>query len=1181
MMRYPAVSNSQIAFVYANNIWVVSRAGGTATPVAAPPGASGFPHFSPDGKSLAFVGNYDGNRDIYTMPVAGGVPQRVTHHPGAETLAAWGTGDTLLFFTPGAVNMARQTQIYTVSAAGGLPTKLPVPYGAFGAISDDGEWLVYTPHSTDNRTWKRYRGGMATDIWLVNLKTFASKKLTDWEGTDTLPMFGHGGGAQTIYYLSDAGDEHRLNIWSVGTDGSNRTQLTKFADDDVRWPSMGPGEGKGRGEIVFQLGSKLMLLDLDSKEAKPVAVTIPGARPKVRQRMADAAETVTSWGLSPSGKRAVLVGRGDVWTVPAKEGVTRNLTHTGGVYERDAAWSPDGKYIAYFSDQSGEYELWVRPSDARAADEEKKDDKKDEKKEGDAVEAKDAKETKAADTTPSLKQAVKLTNLGAGFRYNATWSPDSKRIAFTDKAGKLFVATPKFENGTATADVQEIDKDPEGQPEFAWSHDSAWIAYVRADEGSERGCVWMCKLAAGAPPEKTRVTSPMFDAGSIAFDRKGEYFYYRASNKFTSPRYADGDSTFIYSGTQQLMMVPLREDVKSPLAIRSDEEELKKDAAAEKKPGEKPSEKKDPEKKDSDKKDGDAEKKDSDKKDDTEKKSDTAKKDAPKKELKIELDGFERRATIIPVASGSFGRVTVNDDGKLIYVRRGSRGDEDAKTGIKIFDAKAFGTGDKKDEEVVLDGATEFDVSANGKKLITRVQGKFKIIDAAAGGGKPQDISTASMKLEVDPRQEWKQIFADAWREQRDYFYVENMHGVDWPKMREHYGAMIDDCASREDVQYVIGELISELNIGHAYVQAPGDVGDQGPTVAVGMLGCDFELAGGAYKITNLYEGAPWDADARGPLAAAVDPSGKPVKIKSGEYLLAVNGVPVDTKQDPWAAFVGLADKPTLLSIGDKPTMEGAKEVLVKPIGSETALRYRAWIERNRAYVESKSGGSVGYIHVPDTGVNGQNELFRQFFGQKGKQALIIDERWNGGGQIPNRFIELLNRPATNAWALRDSQDWVWPRDAHQGPKCMLINGLSGSGGDMFPWLFKHNKVGKVLGQRTWGGLVGISGNPEFIDGGTMSVPKFGFYKLDGTWGVEGHGVDPDIAVLDDPAQMIDGHGPDGPHAGVAGGKGAGDPQLDAAIALMVQEVKERPFVKPTRPVSPDRKGMGIPEKDR
>lgn len=1185
MLRYPTVSSSQIAFVYANNIWVVSREGGVASPLAAPPGASSLPRFSPDGKTIAFVGNYDGNRDIYTVPVAGGVPFRVTHHPGAESLSGWASADTLLFFTAGAVNMARQTQMFTVSAHGGLPTKVPVPYGAFGSYDATGEWLAYTPHSIDNRTWKRYRGGMATDVWLLNMRDHTSKRLTDWEGTDTLPMWGFGPAAKTVYYLSDEGEQHRLNIWSCEIESGKRTQLTSFADDDVRWPSIGPGAAAGgRGEIVFQLGSRLMLLNLDAGTSAPVEVVIPGARPKIKPKSVDASETITSWSLAPSGKRVLMVGRGDIWSLPAKEGVTRNLSHSPAVFERDAAWSPDGRWIAYFSDQSGEYELWVRPSDARRAENEKKDGKGDDS------------DAKAVETVPVAGRAIapaRLTTLGPGFRYNPAWSPDSMRIAFTDRAGRILVASLAWEGDSASAVVRTIDKDPQGEPTLSWANDSKHIAYTRGDEDNEHGCVWIATLGeANAEPIRTRVTHPMFDAANPTFDRKGDFLYYRASNRFASPRYSDIDSAFIYAGTQQIMMVPLREDVKNPLGLRSDEESIKKDSAAKK-----PAEKRD----EGEERDDKGEKKKGDEKIDAEgpgpdedRKGDEKKPDAknadhpPKKELRIDFDGFERRAVALPISSGNFGPMAVSDDGRLVYMRQGSRGEEDAgsKRGLKIFDPRAVGSGEKKDEETILEGVAGFDMSASGKKLLVRMSGggaKYRIVDPVAGGGKAQDVVTTGMRLTVDPREEWKQIFQDAWRVQRDFFYVENMHGVDWAAMRTHYGAMIEDAASREDVQYILGELISELNIGHAYVQGAGDVGDQGPSVSVGMLGCDFELDSGAYRIKQVYTGAPWDADARGPLAGAVDASGRRVSVDAGTYVLAVNGIPMDTSQDPWAAFVGMADRAIAITVSDRPSLDspGAKEVLVKPIGSDTALRYRAWIERNREYVERTSEGKVGYVHVPDTGVNGQNELFRQFYGQKGRAAMIIDERWNGGGQLPYHFIELLNRPATNAWALRDWQDWITPNDAHQGPKCMLVNGLAGSGGDMFPWLFKHDKIGPVIGQRTWGGLVGISGNPQFIDGGTMTVPRFGFYKLDGTWGVEGHGVDPDVVVVDDPALMLDGAGPDGPHASIAGGRGGGDPQLDEAIKMMVREAKEHPFVKPVRPPSPDRKGMGIPERDR
>ncbi|HVU65081.1 MAG TPA: hypothetical protein VHC70_13960, partial [Phycisphaerales bacterium] len=895
MLRYPTVSATQIAFVYANNIWVVPRTGGVAAPVAAPPGASAYPHFSPDGKTIAFVGNYDGNRDIYTVPIAGGIPEQVTHHPAVESLCGWANADTLLFFIPGAVNMARQTQLYTVPAKGGLPTKLPVPYGGFGSFSPDGQWLAYTPHSTDTRTWKRYRGGMATDIWLLNLKDNTSRRITDWEGTDTLPMWGVNGDTKAIYYLSDEGDQHRLNIWSYDIDAAKRTQITTFADDDVRWPSIGPADGKGKGEIVFQLGGKLMLLNLDTAKASPVDVVIPGAKPKVKPHAVDAADTISASSISRSGKRVAFVGRGDIFSVPAKEGVTRNLTHSGGVFERDVSWSPDGKWLAYFCDQSGEYELWVRPSDARAAasdkKEEKKDDKKDEKAnangdeksgekkddKGDDAEPED-KDDKPSEPAGHAVEPVKLTNLGPGFRYNPTWSPDSKKIAFFDNYGKIMVAHIRIDpaTGAPSAEIQTIDKDPEGTTSFSWSNDSSWLAYTRMDEQSEHRCIWLCKPGAnaGADPQKTRVTSPTFDAGSPAFDRKGDYFYYRATDHFASPRYSDIESTFIYAGSQRLLMVPLREDVKSPLAPRSDEESLKKDGKKNAgKPGESP---KDDAKKDEPSKD--EPKKDEPKKDDA--KKDEPRKDHPpaaKKDLVIDLDGFEHRAILVPVSPGDFAGIDVSEDGKLLYVRHGSRGEDDPadRPSLKVFDPKAYASGDKKDEETVIDNISGFELSASGKKILVRTRNgsaHYKIVDPTAGGGKAQDVSTANMTLTVDPREEWKQIFQDAWRIQRDFFYVANMHGVDWPAMRTHYGAMIDDAASREDVQYIIGELISELNIGHAYVGAPGDIGDQGPHVSVGMLACDFALDGtpgdkaGAYRITHIYEGAPWDADARNPL---------------------------------------------------------------------------------------------------------------------------------------------------------------------------------------------------------------------------------------------------------------------------------------------------------------------------
>ncbi len=1262
MLRWPDVSRDRICFVYANDIWVVGRDGGVATPLASPPGLESFPKFSPDGKTIAFAGDYDGNRDLYTMPVEGGVPFRVTHHPSGENLAGWTPDGKLLFMMNGLAGLTRQTQLFTVDAGGGMPEQLPVPYAGFGAISPDGTWLAYTLHSTDTRTWKRYRGGMATDVWLFNLKDRSAKKITDWEGTDTLPMWVPGGDGSHVYYLSDNGPEHRLNIWSYSVGDGTRAQVTAFKDDDIRWPSMGPGVD-GKGEIVFQLGDKLMLLSLSSGRSTEVKVTIPGDRPRLRTRGVDASKYIASAAISPTAKRVVIEARGDLWSAPAKEGVVRNLTRTSGIAERDPSWSPDGRWIAYFSDETGENELWVRESDARPP--EVREDKKEEKKDGEKAQDEKPK-------PPAHVGARKLTNLGAGYRFNPTWSPDSTRIAFADQAGRLYISVLE------TGETKEFDKDPwMNQPTVSWSGDSRWIAYARADEGNSQGVVWIGNVLTG---EKHAVTSAMFNSAAPTFDRKGDFLFFRSQRAFTSPVYADIDTTFAYTGTDTLLMTPLRKDVKNPWLPKSDEEQIKESKKEEKKEAGKDKPKKENGAKDEEKKDGakKGEEKPADEKKDKgaemavvddgvtgawsgtakhdrapegapaevpfsmrlkladgavtgsftsvmgsgklsgtydkasggitisatmgksevtitgtvkgeeaggtwsageatgtwsahrvskvyEEKGDekeaSAKGDEDKpKEVKIDFDGFEARAMPLPVSSGDFGQLAVADGEKLVYVRRGARG-ENEPPAIKVFEY----TADEREEKTVTGGAGAFQLAADGKKmLVFRGGANLTIVDPGAGGGKSQKVPTDGMDMAIDARAEWREIFTDAWRVMRDYFYQADMHGVSWDRMREHYGAMVEDAATREDVNWIISEMISELNIGHAYLGNPGDV-EHPAGVGVGMLGCDFELvtgAGGAraYRIARIYHGAPWDSDARGPL------SQPGVDVKEGDFLLAVDGVPMDTTKDPWAGFIGTDGRIISLTVCEKPVADGSeRQVLVKPASSEANLRYRAWIEHNRAKVEKMSGGKVGYIYVPNTGVDGQSDLFRQFFGQRDKAALLVDERWNGGGQIPTRFIELLNRPVTNYWARRDGKDWTWPPDSHQGPKAMLINGLAGSGGDMFPWLFKHDKIGKVFGMRTWGGLVGISGNPAFVDGGSITVPDFGFYETDGTWGVEGHGVDPDVVVVDDPSKM----------------QNDGDPQLDAGVSYLLEQVRDHPYTPPKRPASPDRSGMGIKDADK
>lgn len=1105
MMRFPDVSADQIVFVYGEDLWTVPRTGGMASPLAAPAGEEALPRFSADGKTIAFVGNYDGNQDIYTIDVAGGPARRVTYHPSGELLCDW-TADNRLLYSSDAFNgLARQANLYVQGPTDPLPTSLPIPYGTNGAISADGQWLAYTPHSHDYRTWKRYRGGMASDIWLFNLQTKESRQITDFEGTDSLPMW-HG---DAVYYVSDAGPEHRLNLWVFHTKTGERRQITNFESDDCRWPSIGPGPDS-KGEVIVQNGAALYLINLADGKSQAVEISIPGDRPKIRPRNVDAGKYVSAVDVSPSAKRLALEARGDLWTLPAKNGSPRNLTQTSGVAERDPAWSPDGRWLAYFSDATGEYELYLVQSDGSG-------------------------------------ETRQLTKGGSCYRFNPTWSPDSSRIYFCDKAGAMFLHTLE------SNETKEFDRDPAAdQIQIAWSHNSQWLVYARAEDSRRlHKSIWVYGVQDGT---KQRLTSGFFNDSNPVFDRNGEFVYFWSNRAFNAPKYEDIGLSFVYANTAVLMAMPLRADVKNPFAAKSDEEDWKKKdtkdakdespATEEKKPGDSAADHQE----------------NADQPDEGDKKQGDSKGDEePKTEpFTIAFDGIEARSYGIPVPQGSFGSLAVNHKGQLIYTRvhDGAPSDDDDNGGgnasIMLFDF----ADEKHEEKTVVEGKGQFIPTPDGKKLAVIEGDQAWIIDAAADQKLENPISFSNLNVTIDPRAEWRQVVRDAWRIERDYFYDPNMHGVDWVAVRDHYLAMLDDCYSRRDVSFLIREMISELNVGHAYYRE-GDV-EQPPQASTGLLGCRWEIADGAFRIAEIYQGATWDVDARNPLAAA--------GVKVGEFILAVNGINLDATQSPYAAFQRLAGQTVTLTVsGDAQRDDADRLVAIKLLSNDSDLRFRQWIETKRKYVEEKTSGRVGYIYVVNTGVPGQNDLIRQFYGQLEKEALIIDDRWNGGGQIPTRFIELLNRPPTNLWARRDGRDWVWPIDGHQGPKCMLINGMAGSGGDMFPALFKQRGLGKLIGMRTWGGLVGISGNPAMIDGSSVTAPTFAFYEMDGTWGIEGHGVDADLPVIDDPAKMQNG----------------GDPQLDVAIDLMLTELQTHAFRAPVRPAYPDRKGFGIRPEDK
>jgi len=1106
MMRYPDVSSTHIVFVYADDIWIVPRVGGAASPLASPPGGEGFPRFSPDGRTIAFNGNYDGNYDIYTVAVEGGIPERVTYHSSGERLCDWSFDNQLVFAMGGLGGLGRQAQLFTVPKAGGMPDRLPVPYGGYGTISGDGQWLAYTPRNRDFRTWKRYRGGWASDIWLFHLTDHTSKKITDWEGTDTIPMWQ----GRKIYYLSDAGANHRLNIWCYDLESKEGRQITHFKDYDVKWPSNGPG-ANGEGEIVFEYNARLYLLNLASEQATPVNISVPGARPRLRPIRKDVSGRIRDWFVSPQAKRVLVQTRGDIWTLPAKNGTPRNLTRTSGIAEREPSWSPDGKWITYYSDESGENELVIRSADGQG-------------------------------------EAETITSMGAGFRYQPTWSPDSKWMIFTDNESKFYLFNVE-ERKVRYFDRVNISGWRMGAPRaFSWSADSQWIAYTRPNKDN-MNVVVLYNVTEG---ELHEVTNGMFGDYLPTFDRKGDFLYFFSEREISRPKYADGGLTFIYDETAVLHAIPLRKDVSNPFKAKSDEEEAEKDDEDKDKKGEEAdgdekSECEDPNDAGDEKSEELAESEDKDE----EKKDDKKDKDKDKDEIKpveIELENMEARCYRLPVKRGRFYYLEVNDKNHLIYLRRGE------ESTLQYFDPED----EKREEKTVIGKVSFVQMTPDGKKLLVRSSGKMGIIEAKAGQKIENAVVSSPMNVVIEPREEWRQVFVDAWRFMRDYFYDPHMHNVDWPAVRKQYEAMLDDCVSRRDVGYVIAEMISEVNAGHTYYGG-GDV-DSGPRQSIGYLGVDFELDQGYYRIAKVYEGGTWDTDARSALSM-LDQKER----EQCSYLFKVNGVPVDTSKAPWAAFEGLSGVTVTLTVGAEPDPDEATNVVVKLLGSESGLRYRHWIESNRRYVEKESGGKVGYIHVPDTGGRGQRELFRQFTGQMNKEALIIDERWNGGGNIADRFIELLNRPIYMHIFERYENDWRVPTLSHQGPKCMMINGEAGSGGDIFPYLFRKAGLGKLIGMRTWGGVIGISRNPSLIDGARLTVPFITFYETDGTLTMEGHGVDPDIEVIDDPALMADGS----------------DPQLDAAIEHMLEEIEKNPYVPAKRPPYPDRSGMGILEEQK
>jgi tricorn protease len=1063
LFRYPDVSESQIVFSYANDLWLVPREGGEAIKISSPPGVESFPKFSPDGKSIAFTGNYDGNKDIYALSVMGGVPLRLTEHGYTDRVVEWTPdGKNILFASSRESGKARFNQFYTIPVSGGSASKLPLAYAEYGSYSPDGSQMALTFRSQAGRNWKRYRGGWKADIYIFNFKTLSSENISGTETAgDEFPMWT----GNYIYFLSDRGAELRMNLWRYNLGSKAFEQITHFTDYDVHFPSLGPKD------IVFEAAGKLWLYQLTSQQLREVKVTVVTDETALKPKLVSTDKVIQQSCISPDGNRVLMGARGEIFSLPSENGFVKNLTQTSGVAERYPAWSPDGKSIAFWSDRSGEYELYISSPNEISAD------------------------------------AKKLTSYGPGFRYRLFWSPDSKKIAFIDKA--LRIQIYDIISGRTTL-VNKALRFAEGNFESftcSWSADSRWFTYGRDLENTHNAIFlydYKNKLS-------RQITIGYYDCSNPVFDPEGKYIYLLTNQSF-NPSYSDIDNSFIYGNAGQIAAIALKKETPSLLYPKNDTVAIQSEK-------------------------GDTAKSKSDnaknKKGSKEPAAAATKEDV--KAVDIDLEGLESRMVILPIPAGHYTALDA-DKGKIYFLQSPGTGSTETQGTLKYYDI------DKREAKTILTNIDDFQLSAGRQKILVHRDNSWAIIKGEENQKFEKPLRITEMRMMVDPVAEWNQIFNDAWRMERDFFYDSTMHGVDWNLVKERYSKMMRGAMTREEVDFILGEMIGELSSSHTY-HGGGDIEVEKHTT-VGYLGVNWEADGNYYKIKQIIRGAPWDAEAR----SSLDQPG--VQIKEGDYILAVNGVPLSTAHEPFDVFQDLSNKPVELTYNTNASWNGAKKVVVQTMADEYRLRNLAWIEDNRKQVEAATNGEVGYIFVPSTGIDGQNELIRQFNAQWDKKGLIIDERFNDGGQIPDRFIEMLNRTPLAFWATRDGESLPWPPFANFGPKVMLINGWSGSGGDAFPDYFRKKGLGPLIGARTWGGLIGISGAPDLIDGGGITVPTFRMINPDGTWFKEGHGVDPDIEVREDLGSMARGV----------------DPQLVRAITEIKDEVQKKGFIAPKTP---------------
>ncbi|MGD0366429.1 MAG: PDZ domain-containing protein [Acidobacteriaceae bacterium] len=1088
LLLHPTLSKDQIAFRHADDIWVVARTGGEAIRLTSTASVVAGPYFSPDGQTLAYSARVHGNVDVYTVSVNGGVPRRLTYHPDQDEVVGWSPDGKDVLFLSGRAAWNDFAQLFRIHADGsGLPVEFPLPSVDSGSLSPDGKQIAYTPFNQWQRAWKRYRGGQTEPVWIVDLATLDLTKVPRDNSNDSNPLWI----GDMVYFLSDRNGP--VTLFSYDTKSKQVEQVVENKSFDLKSASAGPG-----GIVYEQFGS-IHLYDTAARAQHPVDITLHGDLPALEPSLAVIdPHLILNAAVSPTGARAVFEAQGDIFTVPAEKGDARNLTNTSSAAERDPAWSTDGKSIAYFSDASGEYQLHIRDQNGIAP--------------------------------------PKVIDLGPepSFFYSPRWSPDSKRILYSDK--KLHLWYLDVDNPHPVLVDTENYEGFEFAGSATWSPDGKWIGYLKTLHNFMHA-VFLYSLDTH---KTTQITDGMSDVGSVAFDHNGKYLYFTASTN-VGPSVAGFDlSSLDRAVSSSVYVVVLSKDLPSPLPPESDDEKAKDEKS----------------KDDSKTAADDAKKTDDqtakDKKDETASKDKKDEKKLPV--VKVDFDGIDQRILALPIPARNYVDLQAGKEG-VLYIAEGSpvaNPSHGEGPGIRALWRFSL---EKRETTEVLSGIDGYTISANGEKMLYKKGDSWLIATADDVKEKPgKPLNLGSLQANVDPRAEYRQMYRETWRIERDFFYDPNHHGLDIAKVEKRYEPYLDGIGSRDELNYLFEEMLGEITVGHMFIRGPGEP-DHSPHT--GLLGADYSVDHDRYRFAHIYNGENWNPALHAPLT---QPG---VNVKEGEYLLAVNGRDLHASDNIYSFFEGTAGKQVVLHVGPSPDGTGARDVTVVAIESEHGLRNLAFIESNRRKVDEMTNNQVAYVYIPNTAGGGFTNFNRYFFAQVQKKGVIIDERYNEGGQIADYVIDTLRRVPMSRYETREGEDVTDPAGAIFGPKAMLINQSAGSGGDLMPWYFRKADLGPLIGVRTWGGLVGIGGYPVLLDGGRITAPRTAIYGLKGQFEVENHGIPPDIEVEYDPKSVAAGH----------------DPQLERAVQYVMEQLKEHPlptYPKPPYPNYHEHDGVGV-----